>query len=497
MDRLGAPMTVPDTAVAGADAAPGRRHRRRSVVRRMAEACFVILFFATVLFTPFPMGANRDWAWSPIVILLGVLAIWHALGLGIADGHALRAAELPYLIVLLLCFLVVLAMGVVQISPLVPPSWPSDLYARAAEVLGRPVMAIVSLNADVTLAILTKVAACGVIFVMARATCRDRRRARLFLVLFLASAALVTAYGLVMQAANGSCYVFSYSKRPDLAAPGRQYICAFSGTFVNSNSYAAYAGMALVAALGLAFSRPPGSSRAAASAVEQSEVSAWLTGARAIYLATALFLFGGLLLSASRAGFGATVLGVLLLSGLLMRGRLPSRPVLAWMVVGAIVLGVLVAVIAGSAIFHKMGGLSQDDLAVRFRLWQLTTSAIAQSPWLGWGLGSFPDVYPMMQPPDLQNANDKAHSTPLEWVMDFGIPAALCAFATVLIPLGICLSGSWRRRTDRYLPTVAFAATMVPVAHSTVDFSLQIPAIGFVVSALLGMGWAHAFRRNE
>src|SRR5947209_18110204 len=35
--------------------------------------------------------------------------------------------------------------------------------------------------------------------------CRDRRRARLFLVLFLATAALVTAYGLVMQATNGSC----------------------------------------------------------------------------------------------------------------------------------------------------------------------------------------------------------------------------------------------------------------------------------------------------
>jgi hypothetical protein len=30
-----------------------------------------------------------------------------------------------------------------------------------------------------------------------------------------------------------------------------------------------------------------------------------------------------------------------------------------------------------------------------------------------------------------------------------------------------------------------------------VDFSLQMPAIGFVVSALLGMGWAQAFGRRE
>jgi hypothetical protein len=30
-----------------------------------------------------------------------------------------------------------------------------------------------------------------------------------------------------------------------------------------------------------------------------------------------------------------------------------------------------------------------------------------------------------------------------------------------------------------------------------VDFSLQIPAIGFVTSAVLGMGWAQAFHRGR
>jgi len=65
------------------------------------------------------------------------------------------------------------------------------------------------------------------------------------------------------------------------------------------------------------------------------------------------------------------------------------------------------------------------------------------------------------------------------------------------VPLVVCLRGCWRRRTDRYLPAVAFAASMVAILHSVVDFSLQIPAIGFVVSALLGLGWAQAFRRTE
>src|SRR4029077_8342546 len=59
-------------------------HRtRRSILRRVAEVAFISLFFAVVLFAAVPMGANRDWAWGPIVVLLGALAVWHALGLGI------------------------------------------------------------------------------------------------------------------------------------------------------------------------------------------------------------------------------------------------------------------------------------------------------------------------------------------------------------------------------------------------------------------------------
>jgi O-antigen ligase len=473
-------------------------HRaRRSTLRRVAEVAFISLFFAVVLFAAVPMGANRDWAWGPIVVLLGALAVWHALGLGIVDGHVVRPAEQLPLTLLVLSFLVVVAAGIFQISPLVPASWRAELYARAASVLGHPIEAIISINGDASRAALMKIAACGAIFVMARAACRDRRRARLFLILFLASAVLVTAYGLLMQATNGSCYVFSYSKRSDLAPPGRQFLCALSGTFVNSNSYATYAGMAVVTALGLIFSRGPVSAELSGGFATRPSAAAWLTGARAIYLATLFLLFGGLLLSESRAGFGATVLGSILLGIVLLRGRWPSRPGVGWALAGAILVGAALVVVTGSAFFHKMSNLADLDILGRFRIWQLSLAAISQSPWLGWGLGSFPDLYPLFQPPDLQIGNDKAYSTVLEWLLDLGIPAAMCAFATVLVPIVVCLRGCWRRRTDRYLPTVAFAASTVAILHSAVDFSLQIPAIGFVVSALLGLGWAQAFRRTE
>jgi hypothetical protein len=81
-------------------------------------------------------------------------------------------------------------------------------------------------------------------------------------------------------------------------------------------------------------------------------------------------------------------------------------------------------------------------------------------------------------------------------VVELGIPGAVPAWLVVLIPWAVCLRGAWRRHRHRYLPAAAFAVSAVAILHSTIDFSLQIPAIGFVVAAFFGMGWTHAFSRS-
>src|SRR5258708_6263650 len=168
----------PSGTGAGTTAENGDPVVPRPVVRRVGAAAFVSLFFACVVLAAIPMGANRDWAWAPIVVLVGVLAVWHALGLGIADGHRVRAAERWPLVLLIASFLIVAAVGFLQISPFVPPSWGDDVYTHAALALGRPVSPIISLGADAGRATLMKIAGCGAIFVIARSICRDHRRAR-------------------------------------------------------------------------------------------------------------------------------------------------------------------------------------------------------------------------------------------------------------------------------------------------------------------------------
>ena len=115
--------------------------------------------------------------------------------------------------------------------------------------------------------------------------------------------------------------------------------------------------------------------------------------------------------------------------------------------------------------------------------------AAQASPWLGWGLGTFPEIYAAYQPDEIRQVNDKAHSTPIELYVETGVLGTVPGHRT-LIP-----QVRDRTRPDWYL-TIGLAMALVSMLlHSLVDFSLQIPAIAFISAAFLGMGWAQTFHR--
>jgi O-antigen ligase len=315
----------------------------------------------------------------------------------------------------------------------------------------------------------------------------------MLLVLLVASATVSAVYGLIMHVTTHGCYVGTYVKKQggyDLMSS-----CLMSGTFINSNSFAAYVGMAMVAAIALILSsRYRGAARGfEGNALQRFEAA--MTGSRVVLLAVMACLLGGLLMSASRAGFAASVAGALALALLLMRGRWRERPDLVrWFWIGTAILFVF-GVIAGSALLTKAVGAS--DSSTRIAIWLTCLDAIGLSPWLGWGLGGFADIFAILQPASMSQPNNLAHSTPLETVVELGVIGAIPAFLVILLPWAMCLRGALTREyRQRIYPAAAFAIATVPILHSTVDFSLQIPAVGYVASAILGMGWAQAFHRR-
>jgi len=468
----------------------------RWLAGRIVHGAVVGLFFALVVLAALPMGANRDWAWAPLCVMLGLVATPIAAGMGARGGHVVAPAERLPLAVLAGCWLLFMAFGLWQTTTWTPRSGDAWLFARASEILGQAYGPVPAIAADLARNSLLKSLACALIFLMARAVCLDRDRARWLLIAFVASGVIVVSYGLAMQVSTHSCYVGSYLRKQFEYNP-IDY-CLMAGTFVSSNSFACYMGMAIVASVALLLSgrRKKEDSPYGHDEEEDFRLVDWFTGARVMQLAAIFLMLGGMLLSASRAGFAATAIGGLALGLLLMRGRWRSRPELVRAFFVGLGVFVVVGLVAGSALLTKFADSS--DSFSRLRIWYVALQAVWLSPWLGWGLGGFADIYTVLQPASILMPNNLAHSTPLETVVELGVIAALPAMAVVALPWAICLRGAFRRRVShRYLPAAAFSVAAVAILHSVVDFSLQMPAIGFVTSALLGMGWAQAFGRRD
>jgi O-antigen ligase len=215
-----------------------------------------------------------------------------------------------------------------------------------------------------------------------------------------------------------------------------------------------------------------------------------------ILAAMALLFVGTQLFSSSRAAFAVTVAVTIVLLYLSMRGRWRSRGQVGRAVAVGAAIGVLVLAIAGGAMLRKVSLLSDSSNFNRAFIWEASLRAAQASPWLGWGLGTFPEIYAAYQPDEIRQVNDKAHSTPIELYVETGILGTVPGLLMVLIPWGVCLWGAVRRRRQRHLLVAAFAVPGIAMLHSAVDFSLQIPAIAFISAAFLGMGWAQAFHRT-
>ncbi len=468
---------------------------RSSWLPRLAGATVAALFFLLLALSPLPMGGNRDWAWTPMALVIGVLAILSAAGWGNRTALEVSAEERGPLLALIGCFAVVVVVALLQMSTWAPITASAVYYAKAAAILGHAHAPVPTLAVDTSWATLARIVATGLVFLTARALCASHERARMLLLSLVASAVVVVGYGFAAQATTHSCYLGNFLKKQGEYTASLDR-CLMSGTFVNSNSFGCYLGMALIAAVAVAFADRR-QRRPVDEEDEYNPLIAWLTGTRVLLLALAFLFFGGLLISGSRGAFAATTVAGLLFVLVLRHGHGKSGTSLGRTMLASLLVAGAAGLIAGGAMIHKFSTLPNADSTNRLVIWRVSLDAIAQSPWLGWGLGSYPDIYTILQPDRIAQINDKAHSTPIETIVELGIPGAVFAMLLVLLPWWICLRSARRRHRHRYLPAAAFAVSAVAILHSTIDFSLQMPAIGFVVSALLGMGWAQMFARSE
>lgn len=453
----------------------------------MASFIFWSLLTMVVL-APLPLGSNRPWAWSLIAALVGVLMmLW---SLGAARSATLAPMRWPRHVFVTAPFLLLAAWFLLQSSTLVPRAFVDPIWAAAEAALGRPLAGAVSLDPAASREGAMRFIAYGGVFWLAMQLGHDAKRARMLYWTIAISGALYAVYGLVVQF-GGYRTVLWFDKWA--------YWDSLTSTFVNRNSYAAYAGLGLIVSLALLVQvmRESGAFNIVSRTgliyfSEQVRPGFFFLSITCVVLATALVL------SQSRGGLAFTCLGIgVLVASLAAAGaiRLVSAGAITLALLG---LGVVVMFYSGEKILGRI--LEAEGGTGRGPVHALARRAIEDGPIGGRGLDTFAHVFQLYRDANMPWAlptHDKAHSLYLEMAVEGG-PLALALLLLLFACIVAVLVRGIRIRRRRVIYACgALAATALLGGHAIIDFSVQIPAVAVTFAALLGVGYAQSFRTQD
>lgn len=446
---------------------------------RIAGIIGLGLLLLVLALTPLPLGSARPLPWSILAMASGVLllpTIWHEF-VDPAPAAVLRPLLLPLLLTLLVFGWISYQMLPNSFAITHLPIW-----SQAQDALGTTLSPSISVDRYQTAANVLHLITYTAIFLAAWRASRDSGGAWLVVRAIGWIGAAYALYGII---------IYSLGNHTILWLPKWAYREDLTGTFVNRNNFATFLGLALVcnlAPLTELFSRriDTTSRRTTILSAFESVLS------QGLWIVLRIMLIGGaLLLTHSRGGATATLLGLGAAALVILRAPSFRGAWRAPLVVATVLVVCLVGIAGGAGLLGRFetNALGADG---RGTVYLETMQAIKEHPFFGTGLGTFEFVYPTYQTPDITAFYDLAHDDYLENTLEMGIPAALAFFAALGLLAGRCVMGVFQRRRDAIYPAIAVAATVLVGVHAVVDFSLQIPAVAVTYAAILGMGVAQS-----
>jgi O-antigen ligase len=441
------------------------------------ESVLFWIFVAGLAWVPWSYGSNDLTAWSINAVLFPGLAIIYEISILVrSTSHpvALKTVKVSA------ALLVAVVIWVLIQSSIWTPSWfQHPIWAMAADTLKMPVEASNSVNRDLTTLALMRLITAASVFWLALQLCRNESRANNFMLAFVVVSLCYAAYGLIQ-------FVVIQSEN---TSPSN-YV---TSTFYNRNHYATYAGMGLVAAIGLVvrvYERglitDGGSIRFKIATFIEA------TGHALLLLGSAFLIFVTLILTASRGGIIATGLGVLVW-GVLMFGRTRRTSIERSMIlVLGSTLAAAVLLTFGDIFFGKMAETGFADPG-RLSLYAVTLRSILDAPLLGYGYGTFVDIFPMFRDRTLHidGIYAQAHNSYLEIFQGLGLILGSLLVASIALLVWKCRTGVMFRR-EITVPCIATGVAFLVGVNALVDFSLQVQAVALTFMAILGAGVAQS-----
>ena len=200
-----------------------------------------IIFYSLlilIILAPLPFGSNIPIAWSLCAVITALLTLLWS-GVSLRNPRRVSLSLNPWIMVL---FLTAALWALLQLSPQIPTAWAHPLWQTTGEALNEQLPGIISLTPDKTLTALMRLLTYGLVFFLCFQLCRDRTNARIAIKWIAMAGVLYALYGLIIHWGDFNT-ILLYEKRA--------YQDDVTSTFINRNSYATYAGFALLCAMAL------------------------------------------------------------------------------------------------------------------------------------------------------------------------------------------------------------------------------------------------------
>jgi O-antigen ligase len=216
------------------------------------------------------------------------------------------------------------------------------------------------------------------------------------------------------------------------------------------------------------------------------------TGRALVLLGSAFLILVVVTLTQSRGGIIATALGIIVW-GTLTFGRAGAASIERRMIMifgSVLVAGVFAAF--GDTFFSKLAEAGLTD-SNRLDVYIITLRSILDAPLLGYGYGTFADIFPMFRDRsiDVFGIWNQAHNTYLEAFQGLGLIFGSMLVASVVLLAWKCCKGAIARQQIT-VPCIAAGVAFLVGVHALVDFSLQIQAVTLTFMAILGAGVAQS-----
>ncbi len=202
---------------------------------------------------------------------------------------------------------------------------------------------------------------------------------------------------------------------------------------------------------------------------------------RVLYSFAALIMGSSILLSQSRGGVIAFIVGLGVLTVVAAHGR-PKRTQLALLGSFCLLLIFCFMLVRPHGLWDRFMQLGDrvDKSRDENRLTMLEDSLqmVCRRPLLGWGFGTFTTVYPSFRSFYTDLSVNAAHDDFLELTVETGLAglALTIAFVYLLYRSGIRNARHWRHDPRASTALAALVGCTSLIVHSFSDFNLQVPA---------------------